>query len=368
MRTSVTTTLCAVALLGVALPALATTRIKDIASVRGVRDNQLIGYGLVVGLNGTGDKTGTEFTRQSLAGVLAGMGITVDADEIQVKNVAAVIVTASLPPFARAGSTLDAMVSSLGDATSLEGGTLAMTPLYGADGEVFAVAQGPVSVGGFAEQGGGGSSVTKNHPTVGRVASGALVERELAFSLTDRRDFTLALHDPDFTTSRRAALAINEAIGAEVAESGDSGTLHVSMPAEWSAGVVDFLARVEAVRLQPDRVARVVFNERTGTIVMGAEVTISKVAVAHGSLAVSIGIFNDVSQPLPFSEGQTTPVTNDEVEVEEEEARLTVVQGPVTIEELVRGLNAIGVTPRDLIAILQAIKAAGALPAELELM
>ena len=348
--------------------ATALTRIKDIAEVQGVRENQLIGYGLVVGLNGTGDKNGTEFTRESLAGVLAGMGIGVDSARIKVKNVAAVMVTAALPPFARTGGRLDAVVSSLGDATSLEGGTLVMTPLYGSDGAVYAMAQGPISVGGFAEHGAGGSSVVKNHPTVGRLASGATVEREVPFSLQGDKEFTLALNQPDFTTAQRAAVAINQAIGAAVARPGDSGTLRVTLPEGWQSGVVAFLARVEAVELEPDRVARVVMNERTGTIVMGADVTISKVAVAHGSLAVSIGVFNDVSQPAPFSDGQTVEVVNDEVSVEESDARFTVVDGPVTIEELVRGLNAIGVTPRDLIAILQAIKAAGALSAELELM
>jgi flagellar P-ring protein precursor FlgI len=359
---------CLLVALVLAGTATAVTRVKDIADVRGVRDNQLIGYGLVVGLNGTGDKDGTEFTRQSLAGVLAGMGIGVDANDIKVKNVAAVMVTASLPAFSRAGGRLDAVISSLGDATSLEGGTLVMTPLYGADGEIYAVAQGTVSVGGFAAHGGGGSSVVKNHPTVGRLANGALIERELDFSLEGRRDFTLALRNADFTTAQRAVAAINQALGEQVAASGDAGTLSVKIPAGWRGGVVDFLAEVEGVTLEPDRAARVVLNERTGTIVMGASVTISKVAVAHGALAVSIGITNEVSQPAPFSQGETVAVVNDEVEVEEEEARLTLVDGPVTIEELVRGLNAIGVTPRDLIAILQAIKAAGALSAELELM
>jgi len=348
--------------------ALAATRVKDIAEIRGVRENQLIGYGLVVGLAGTGDKNGTEFTRQSLAGVLAGMGIGIDADIISVKNVAAVMVTSSLPAFARSGSKLDAVVSSLGDATSLEGGMLVMTPLYGADGEIYAVAQGTLSVGGFAAHGAGGSSVVKNHPTVGRLAAGVTVERELEFSLEGKREFTLALREADFTTSQRAASAINAALGAPVAVSGDSGTILLKMPEDRLEGAVDFLAAVEAVTLEPDRVARVILNERTGTIVMGESVTISKVAVAHGSLAVTIGVFNDVSQPAPFSEGETTRVTNDQVDVEEEAARLNVVDGPVTIEELVSGLNSMGVSPRDLIAILQAIKAAGALSAELELI
>jgi flagellar P-ring protein precursor FlgI len=358
----------ALLLLGLPHMSPAATRVKDIADVQGVRENQLIGYGLVVGLAGTGDKNGTEFTRESLAAVLAGMGIGVDADAIKVKNVAAVVVTASLPPFARAGSRLDAVVSSLGDATSLEGGMLAMTPLYGADGEIYAMGQGTLSIGGFAAHGAGGSSVTKNHPTVGRLAGGVTVERELEFSLADMRSFTLALRAADFTTVKRATGAINAAFGEEVAASGDAGTILLSMPETFAGGVVDFLARVESVTLEPDRVARVVLNERTGTIVMGASVTISKVAVAHGSLAVSIGVFNDVSQPAPFSDGETVEVKNDELSIEEEDARLNVVEGPVTIEELVQGLNSMGVSPRDLIAILQAIKVAGALSAEMELM
>ena len=363
-RTSI---LCPLLLL-LCLGASAATRVKDIADVQGVRENQLIGYGLVVGLAGSGDKNGTEFTRQSLAGVLAGMGIGVDADAIKVKNVAAVVVTASLPPFARAGSRLDAVVSSIGDATSLEGGMLAMTPLYGADGEIYAVAQGTLSVGGFAEHGAGGSSVTKNHPTVGRLAGGVSVERELEFSLADTQHFTLALRDADFTTAKRATGAINAAFDRAVASSGDPGTIVLAMPESFEGGPVEFLARVESVMLEPDRSARVVLNERTGTIVMGESVTISKVAVAHGSLAVSIGVFNDVSQPAPFSDGETVEVKNDELSIEEEGASLSVVEGSVTIEDLVQGLNAMGVSPRDLIAILQAIKVAGALSAEVELM
>ncbi len=343
-------------------------RLKDIASIQGVRANQLTGYGLVVGLKGTGDKSGTEFTVRSLASVLARMGIGVDADQIQVKNVAAVVVTAALPPFARAGSRIDSTVSSLGDATSLEGGTLVMTPLFGADGQVYAIAQGAVSVGGFSAGGGGGSSVAKNHTTVGRLAGGATVERELAYEI-DRKDaFDVALAEVDFTTARRIARVINRELGEDVAIAPDPGTIRVRVPTHYRSDVVGFLAAVEAIEIEPDRAARVVLNERTGTVVMGQNVTISTVAISHGSLSVTIRIDNDVSQPLPFSEGVTTPVTNDEITAVEEEATLTVVQGPVTIDELVRGLNAMGVTPRDLISILQAIKAAGALSAEIEVM
>lgn len=351
----------------VAAPSQAV-RVKDISDVKGVRENQLIGYGLVVGLAGSGDKDSTEFTTQSLASVLAGMGIGVDADEIQVKNVAAVFITASLPAFARAGSRVDAVVSSLGDATSLQGGTLAMTPLYGSDGEIYAIGQGPLTVGGFAEGGGAGSSVQKNHPTVGRLVGGVTVERELPFAIEAREAFELALRQSDFTTALRTARAINEALGISVATAPDPGTVSLKVPADWQGGVVDFMARVETVQVEPDRLAKVILNERTGTVVMGQAVTISTVAVSHGGLSVSISAMNSVSQPAPFGEGETRRVRNEVVTATEEEARLHVVEGSVTIAELVRGLNALGVRPRDLIAILQAIKASGALSAELELL
>ncbi len=354
------------ALLAPAAP-VGAARVKDIAATKGVRSNQLIGYGLVVGLNGSGDRIQTEFTVQSLASLLARMGIGVDADAIQVRNVAAVMVTAELPAFARTGSRLDALVSSMGDATSLEGGTLLLTPLYGADGEVYAIAQGPMSVGGFAAAG-GGSGVQKNHPTVGRVAGGATVEREIPFALATLDGFDLALRRPDFTTARRTAEAINARFGEALATAPDPGTVHVSVPESAAADLVGFMASVESVNVEPDRAARVVLNERTGTVVMGADVSIAKVAVSHGNLSVSITANNRVSQPAPFSDGETVVVRNPTITAVEEEARLTVVEGPVTIDELVRGLNAMGVTPRDLIAILQAIKASGALAADLELM
>lgn len=344
-------------------------RVKDIASIKGVRSNQLIGYGLIVGLNGTGDRDQTEFTVQSLASMLARMGIGVDADAIRVKNVAAVMVTAALPPFSRSGSTLDAMVSSIGDATSLQGGTLVMTPLFAADGAVYAIAQGAISVGGFSEGGGAGSSVQKNHPTVGRLANGATIERELEFALEDQGTFLVALSNADFTTAQRMTQAINTHFDAPVAAADDPGTVNVKLPEKYRGRVVEFMAELEAVQVTPDRLARVILNERTGTVVMGSGVTISKVAVSHGSLSVSISAQNDVSQPAPFSRGgQTERVTNEVVEAIEEEGRLLIVPGPVTIESLVQGLNAIGVTPRDLMSILQAIKAAGALSAELELI
>ncbi len=343
-------------------------RVKDVAAVQGVRENQIIGYGLVVGLNGTGDKTSTVFTARSLASLLSRLGITVDPEAIAVKNVAAVMVTASLPPFARNGSHIDALISSMGDATSLEGGTLVMTPLFGTDGEVYAIAQGPISVGGFSAGGGGGSSVQKNHPTVGRVANGATIERELAVDLAGRSELFLSLAEADFTTARRAAQAINRHFSAEIASARDSGTLHLQVPESRRGRWVEFVAEVEAVEFEPDARAVVVLNERTGTVVMGADVRISTVAVAHGSLSITIGVSNTVSQPAPFGQGDTVEVQNQSVETLEEDANLMLVGGVTTIAELVRGLNAMGVTPRDLVAILQAIKASGALSADLELI
>lgn len=343
------------------------TRVKDVASVKGVRRNQLVGYGLVVGLNGTGDKSGTEFTLQSLASMLGKFGIGVDPSLIKVKNVAAVTVTGMLSPFARNGGTMDVVVSSLGDATSLEGGTLLMTPLFASDGQVWAIAQGPISTGGFSA-GAGGSSVQKNHPTVGRIAGGATIEREMEVALGERDDFEVALGRPDFTTAQRTVRAINDHFGEPVAEARDSGTLRVRVPAALAADVVRFLAEVESVEIAPDEVAKVVLNERTGTVVMGANVRISQVAVSHGSLSVTISTTTSVSQPGAFSGGTTAVVPNTDVSAIEEPARLLLLGGAVTIGDLVRGLNAVGVTPRDLIAILQAIKAAGALSAELEII
>jgi flagellar P-ring protein precursor FlgI len=356
-------------LLAVALPSHAV-RVKDIASFRGVRENQVIGYGLVVGLNGTGDRTGTEFTVRSLASMLAKLGIGVDPETIDVKNVAAVMVTSNLPAFSRNGSRIDALISSIGDAASIEGGTLLMTPLFATDGEVYAIAQGPVSVGGFSAgggAGGGGSSVQKNHPTVGRIVNGATIERELVHAL-EGQELQLALGAADFTTALRAASAINERLGARVAHPQDAGTLRIRVPEARGRDLVRFVAEIEAVEFEPDARAVVVLNERTGTVVMGADVRISEVAVSHRSLSITVGATISVSQPAPFSDGETVEVRNDEVEAIEESAALALVGGGVSIAELVRGRNAMGVTPRDLIAILQTIKASGALAADLEIL
>lgn len=342
-------------------------RLKDMASVKGVRSNQIIGYGLVVGLRGTGDKQGTQFTIQSLRSLLAKMGISIDAKQLRVANVAAVMVTAKLPAFARTGSTIDAMVSSAGDATSLAGGMLLMTPLLGNDGQIYAVAQGPIAIGGYSAEG-GGSAIAQNHPTVGTLVGGALVEREVAYSMVGQEEFEIALHRPDFTTAQRAAARINEEFGTSVAVARDSGTLDITLPATYDKDAVGFMARVETVEIAPDKPARIILNERTGTIVMGDSVRVSTVAVAHGNLTVVVNRMNDVSQPNPFSDGETTRVQNTEIETSQDESQLSVIDETVTIGDLVRALNAMGTTPTDLISIIQAIKASGALTADVEMM
>ena len=348
---------------------LHAARIKDIASFRGVRPNQLVGYGLVVGLAGSGDSTSTLFTLQSMSAMLEKMGVTVNSDEIKVKNVAAVMVTADLPPFARSGTRLDALVNSIGDAKTLGGGTLVMTPLKGADGQVYAVAQGPVATGGFLVGAGTGDKVAKNFPTVGRVVQGASVEREIPFDLNQKESLTLALNKPDFTTATRMSQSINSGLMDQVARTLDSGTVQVSVPANYRGHIAQFIAAIEGLNVTPDSVSRVVINERTGTVIMGENVRISTVAIAHGNLSVEIKQTANVSQPLPFSEGGRTVVTQDtQTTVQEGRAPLQILPIGVSIGEVVRALNALGVTPRDLISILQALKAAGALQAELEII
>ena len=344
-------------------------RIKDLASIKGIRTNQLSGYGLVVGLDGTGDKSGTDFTIQSLVNMLERMGINVDKKDVRVKNVAAVVVTAKLPPFARIGSKMDVVVSSIGDATSLVGGTLLFTPLRGADEKVYALAQGPISVGGVGAGGASGSSVTKNHLLAARIAGGATIEREVAFSLNGKKDLTLTLLNPDFTTALRVSETINAAMGEAVSKALDSGTLKLNIPETYREDISRFLANVEGLEVDPDTVARIVVNEKTGTVVIGQNVRISTVAVSHGNLSITINETQNVSQPRPFTEtGRTVVTPESDIEVRESDNQLMVVDGGATIGELVRALNAIGVTPRDLISIFQSIKAAGALQAELEII
>jgi flagellar P-ring protein precursor FlgI len=320
-----------------------------------------------VGLNGTGDKKGTEFTIRSMVSMLNKMGIVVDPALVSVKNVAAVMVTAKLPPFVKQGSRLDVVVSSIGDATSLQGGTLLLSPLKAPNQEVYAVAQGPLSLGGFTG-GGGGDSVQKNHPTVGRIAGGAIVEREVGLDLNGRKDLVISLTEEDFSTSVRLAGAINETLKEQVATPLNPGVVHVSVPEVYANRVVEMVAAIENIQIIVDTPAKVVLNERTGTIVMGENVRISTVAISHGNLTIQVKTQLDVSQPPPFSKGETVVVPQRDVRVEEEESHLVVLKSGVSVEEMVRALNAVGITPRDLIAILQAIKAAGALQAELEII
>ncbi|MEE8302698.1 MAG: flagellar basal body P-ring protein FlgI [Candidatus Tectomicrobia bacterium] len=343
-------------------------RLKDITNIAGVRDNQLIGYGLIVGLNGTGDGSSTEFTTQTISSMLQAMGITINPNDIKVRNVASVIVTATLPPFARHGGRLDALVSSLGDAKSLQGGTLILTPLRAPDGEIYAVAQGPVSIGGFAASGRAGGGVQKNHPTVGYISGGALVEREVRVNFNNKERLRLMLHNPDFTTSYRLVKTINSHVGETVAQAVDSGTVEVQVPQRYRNNLVEFVSTLENIDVVPDSIAKVVVDERTGTVVIGENVRIATVAIAHGNLSIEIKERQSVSQPPPFSQGQTVVTPDSDVRVQEDQGKLMVIPRGITIRDLVRALNSIGVTPRDLIAIFQAIKAAGALQAKLEIM
>lgn len=342
-------------------------RIKDVATVGGVRDNQLVGYGLVIGLNGTGDKKGTDFTIRSVASMLTKMGITVDPAVISVKNIAAVVVTAKLPPFAKKGNKLDVIVSSIGDSTSLQGGTLLMTPLKGANQVVYAVAQGPMSLGGYTG-GSEGNSVQKNHSTVGRIANGAIIEREVEMDMNAKDEVTISLRQQDFSTAVRLSDSINSFIHKKMAYPKDSSTVVLSIPEEYKKRVVELIASVENLDIKVDAPARIVLNERTGTVVMGENVRISTVAISHGNLTIQIKTQTKVSQPGPFSKGETVVVPQPDVSVDEPQARLMVLQSGVTVDEVVRALNSVGVTPRDLIAILQAIKEAGALQADLEII
>lgn len=343
-------------------------RIKDIASLEGVRDNQLIGYGLVVGLNGSGDSDQTKFQTQSVVSMLERMGVTTSASDIKVKNVAAVIVTAILPPFSKQGNRLDVLVSSLGDAKSIAGGNLVMTPLKGADNQVYAVAQGSVLTNSFAF-GGQGASAQKNHPTAGRVPNGALVERELPNTLAGKSVLRLNLDTSDFTTASRVVTAVNDKFKAAVASSRDSGSIELKIPDSYANRTVEFISAIESLEVKPDVQAKVVLNERTGTIVMGENVRISTLAITHGNLSLVIKETPQVSQPAPLSKtGETKVVPRTDLKVEEENRRLMVLQAGASIGDVVRALNLMGVTPRDLISILQAVKAAGALQAELSII
>ncbi len=349
----------------------ASSRIKDIVQFEGVRENMLVGYGLVVGLNGTGDTlVDGQFTKQSLKSMLNRLGVKPTDAGLDSKNVAAVMVTGVLPPFARQGNRIDVTVSALGDAKSLLGGTLLVTPVLGADGEVYAVAQGQLAVGGFAASG-AAETVVKGVPTSARIASGAIVEREVGFEMANMESVTLSLRNPDFTTARRVAQAINAFLGTAAARPSDPTTVHVEVPDSYRGNVVNLLTDIEQLRVEPDQLARVIIDEQSGIIVMGENVRIDTVAIAQGNLTIRITEAPQVSQPGAFApEGaQTTVVQRSDIEIDEDSSsRLAVLSKGVSLHELVEGLNALGIGPRDMITILQTIKAAGALQAEIQVM
>lgn len=351
--------------------AVGSSRIKDIVDIEGVRENMLIGYGLVVGLNGTGDKlNNAPFTKQSLTAMLERLGVNVRDQNLNTGNVAAVMVTATLPPFSNQGSRIDVTVSTLGDAKSLQGGMLLVTPLMGADSEVYAVAQGPVAVAGFSAEGDAGA-VTQNIPTAGRVPNGAIIEKEIGYDLASVPSLRLALRNPDFTTARRIAVAINEQFGGQVAVAENGSSVRVTLPPGSTRTMVDLVTDIEQFTVEPDQVAKIVIDERSGVIVMGADVRISTVAVAQGNLTVRITETPQVSQPNAFSQQgstQVVPRTNIDISGANEPGNIAYLPEGVTLQELVSSLNALGVTPRDVITILQAIKAAGAIQAEIEVL
>jgi flagellar P-ring protein FlgI len=350
------------------MPAGATSRIKDLANIEGVRQNQLIGYGLVVGLNGTGDTLNNiPFTKQSLQAMLERLGVNVRGAQLRTGNVAAVMVTANLPPFGTQGTRMDVTVSALGDAKSLQGGTLLVTPLLGADGNVYSVAQGSVAISGFQAEG-DAAKITRGVPTVGRISNGAIIEREIDFALNRLTQVRLALRNADFTTAKRIAAAVNDFIGAPTAEPLDPSTVELSVPAKYHGNVVSLLTEIEQLQIEPDLAAKIVIDERSGIIVMGRDVRVSMVAVAQGNLTVTISETPQVSQPNPFARGRTQVVPRTNIGVQEDGQKLAVVKEGVSLQQLVDGLNALGIGPRDLIAILQAIKAAGAIQADIEVM
>ena len=345
-----------------------TSRIKDLANIEGVRQNQLIGYGLVVGLNGTGDTLNNiPFTRQSLQAMLERLGVNVRGQTMRTGNVAAVMVTANLPAFGTQGTRIDVTVSALGDSKSLQGGTLLVTPLLGADGNVYAVGQGSVAINGFQADG-EAAKIVRGVPTVGRIANGAIIEREIDFALNRLNQVRLALRNADFTTAKRIAAAINDFIGVNGAEPLDSSTVQVNVPKQYAGNVVSLLTEIEQLQIEPDLAAKIVIDERSGIIVMGRDVRVSTVAVAQGNLTVTISESPQVSQPAPFSRGQTRVVPRTRIGVQEDGKKFALVREGVSLQQLVDGLNALGIGPRDLIAILQAIKAAGAIQADIEVM
>ncbi len=352
------------------VPALAFSRVKDLVEVEGIRDNMLVGYGLVVGLNGSGDSLkNAPFTQQSLQTMLERLGVNTRGQTMQTKNTAAVMVTANLPAFGAQGSRIDVSVSAMGDAKNLEGGTLLVAPLFGADGQIYAVGQGPVAIGGFAA-GGDAASVTRGVPTAGRIANGAIVEREIGFQLASEHSLRLSLRNPDLTTASRIASAINAYMGGSVAEATDPATVRLTVPDGYPKGVMGLLTDLEQVKVDPDEKARVVIDEQSGVIVMGADVRISTVAIAQGNLTIRVTETPQVSQPLPFSNtGTTQTVPRTQIQIDDSKGnKMAVLHDGVSLQSLVNGLNALGVGPRDIISILQAIKAAGALQAEIQVI
>src|SRR5499426_3744840 len=346
----------------------AASRIKDLANVEGVRQNQLIGYGLVVGLNGTGDTiNNSPFTRQSLQAMLERLGVNIRGQTLRTGNVAAVMVTANLPAFGTQGTRIDVTVSAMGDAKSLQGGTLLVTPLLGADGNVYAVGQGSLAIGGFAAEG-EAAKIVRGVPTVGRISNGAIIEREIEFALNKLGQLRLALRNPDFTTAKRIASAINDFIGSPAAEPLDPSTVQITIPKNFEGNVIALLTEVEQLQIEPDLAAKVIIDERSGIIVMGRDVRVSTVAVAQGNLTVTISETPVVSQPQPFSRGETRVAPRTRVGVTEEGKKFAIVKEGVSLQQLIDGLNALGIGPRDLISILQAIKAAGAIQADIEVM
>jgi flagellar P-ring protein precursor FlgI len=368
MRKNLTAFLAAVLIAMNPVGAGAASRIKDLASFEGVRQNQLIGYGLVVGLNGSGDTLNNiPFTKQSLTAMLERLGVNIRGQTLRTGNVAAVMVTANLPPFGTQGTRVDVTVSALGDSKSLQGGTLLVTPLLGADGNVYAVAQGSVAIGGFSAEG-DAAKVTKGVPTVGRISNGALIEREIDFALNRLGQLRMALRNPDFTTAKRIASAVNDFIGQPTAEPLDPSTVQLSIPPKYHGNVVELITEIEQLQVEPDLPAKIVIDERSGVIVMGRDVRVSMVAVAQGNLTVAITETPQVSQPAPFSRGQTRVVPRTQVGVTEDGKKLATIKDGVSLQHVVDGLNALGIGPRDMISILQAIKASGAIQADIEVM
>jgi flagellar P-ring protein precursor FlgI len=341
-------------------------RIKDIASFEGVRENKLIGYGLVIGLDGTGDKG--KAAAQGIINMLTRMGVTLSSTDLTTKSIASVVITGTLPPFAKPGMKLDALVSTIGDAKSIQGGTLLLTPLKGPDGKVYGLAQGPVSIGGFAAEG-EGASAQKNHPTAGKIPDGIMIEKEPLFTLGNGENIRLFLRKPDFTTANNISKKINTTLNGTYASPADPSSVVMKIPDAYENNVVSFITEIEKLNVEMDMVARVIINERTGTVIIGSKVKISPVAIAHGSLAIEIKERPQVSQPLPFSPkgSQTAVVPNTNISVTEQKASLVEISG-VTLGEVIRALNTLGVSPRDLISILQALKASGSLKAELEII